>query len=148
MNNFLTIAEVVPTYRRPVTGLYAVRMPEQVAHVTRQILDVDCTREHFIVYHLDGNHQIINYNIAGIGTANSCPVHPRDVFQAVLLNGSVSIVVAHNHPSGSTTPSKEDVDITKKLTKAADLLRIKVLDHVIVTNDGYRSMRESNDCTF
>jgi DNA repair protein RadC len=148
MESFLTIAEVVPTYRRPVTGLYAIRRPEQVANVTRQILDVDNNREHFIVYHLDGNHQIINYNIAGIGTANSCPIHPRDVFQAALLNGSVSIIVAHNHPSGNISASREDINITHDIVKAGELLKIKVLDHVIVTNDSYHSMRENNDCKF
>jgi DNA repair protein RadC len=71
-------------------------------------------------------------------------VHPREVFKAALLANSTAIIVAHNHPSGSETPSLEDLETTKTLIAAGELLGVKVLDHVIVISTGLTSLRESH----
>ena len=142
MKDEITISEVVATYRRPITTRPLVRFPEHVANLFRRIIDVDDTREHMIVFHLDGNHTVTNYNIAAIGTANFCSIHPREIFQPALLNGAVSIVIAHNHPSGSCSPSREDRDVTHRMNQIAGLLKITLLDHVIVTANDYCSLRD------
>ncbi|MBZ0189092.1 MAG: JAB domain-containing protein [Candidatus Obscuribacterales bacterium] len=71
-------------------------------------------------------------------------VHPREVFKAALLANSNSIIVAHNHPAGSLTPSGEDIDVTSTLIKAGELLGVNVIDHIIVSSNGITSLRESN----
>ncbi|MFN9292342.1 MAG: JAB domain-containing protein, partial [Planctomyces sp.] len=83
--------------------------PEQAAAFIRSILS-DNSREHFVALYLDGAHRIACYSIVSIGTANSCPVHPRKVLQRAILCGAVSLLVAHNHPSGVLTPSREDIN--------------------------------------
>ena len=141
------ICEVTAAYRRPITALEKIRDPDNIAKLTREIIGSD-GREHFIVFHLDGNHAVVNYTVTSIGTANSCQVHPRDIFQAALLVGSVSIVLAHNHPSNNEQPSKEDISLTGKLVDAGKLLGIKLLDHVIVTDTDFYSLRESESPLF
>lgn len=102
----------------------------------------DNSREHFMALFLDGAHQIISYATLSTGTANSTQVHPRELFQAAILSGSISLIVAHNHPSGSLSPSEEDRQITKRLVSAGDLLGIRVLDHLILSDAGYFSFKE------
>lgn len=105
---------------------------------TMQRLD----REEFRVFHLDVKNRMVGYEVVSVGSLNSSIVHPREVFKAVLLNNSASIICCHNHPSGDLTPSREDIEITQRLKKAADLLGIRLLDHVIIGKDGYRSLAE------
>lgn len=138
------ICEVVPTYRHPINALTAIRQPREVAALVSSIIDVDNGKEHFIVLHLNGNHRVAGYSKISTGTANKCDVHPRDVFQSAILAGSVSIVLAHNHPSGDTEPSPDDHKVTKRLKDAGEMLGIKVLDHVIIGHHGaFYSMQES-----
>jgi DNA repair protein RadC len=78
-----------------------------------------------------------------VGTINECLVHPREVFKAAVMTSAAVVVVGHNHPSGDTTPSQQDLDLTKKLIEAGKILSIGVLDHVIVGDPGrYTSIRE------
>ena len=100
--------------------------------------------EHFVALYLNGQHQVAAYSIVSIGTANQAPVSPREVFQRAVLTGAISIVVAHNHPSKSTVPSHEDRAVTTRLREAGELLGIKVLDHVIVTNSAFLSMKDDD----
>ena len=118
--------------------LSAIQGPDHVAQFVRSIL-TDNSREHFVALYLDGANQVVSYSIISIGTANMSIVHPREVFQRAILAGAVSIVVAHN-PSGILTPSQEDIEVTR-LEKAGDILAIKMLDHVIVTNVAHHSIR-------
>jgi DNA repair protein RadC len=113
--------------------------PADVAGAFRRVVP-DNTREHFVVFHLDGAHRIASYQLAHVGTANQCPVHPREVFQAAVVSGAVAVVVAHNHPSGCLLPSDEDVRVARPLRDAGDLLGIRVLDSLIVTTDGFASV--------
>jgi DNA repair protein RadC len=103
----------------------------------------DNAREHFMALFLDGGHQIISYATLSIGTATSTQVHPREVFQAAILSGSVALIVAHNHPSGSLSPSEEDRQMTKRLVSAGHLLGIPVLDHLILSDSDFFSFNEA-----
>lgn len=99
-------------------------------------------KEHFVIFCLDSRNKIIKKEIVSIGTLNSSLVHPREVFEPAIKFLSAQIVISHNHPSGDVHPSDEDIQITKKLLKAGNLLGIEVIDHVIVSNDKFLSLKE------
>jgi DNA repair protein RadC len=92
--------------------------------------------------------EVITAQLLFKGTVNSCHVHPRDIFRFALLANAVSVVVGHNHPSGTSLPSGLDVEISKNLKEAGALLQIPVLDHVIITRTGHYSFadRKWKDC--
>jgi DNA repair protein RadC len=100
------------------------------------------SEEHFVSFHLDGKNQVIGYHIVSHGTLTASLVHPREVFKAALLANSNGLIVAHNHPAGSLTPSPEDVEVTKQLIKAGNILGVKIVDHIIVSSNGSQSLRE------
>ncbi len=80
-----------------------------------------------------------------IGSLNANIVHPREVFYSAIVDGACSIVISHNHPSGSTAPSQNDIDITRKLIEGGRIIGIDVLDHVILGDDwNFLSMKEEN----
>src|SRR5680860_193925 len=89
-------------------------------------------KEHFVVFYLDSRNQEIKRDIISVGTLNESLVHPREVFENAIKHNAASIILAHNHPSGDTEPSQDDIEITKKLVHAGKILDIKVVDHVIV----------------
>jgi DNA repair protein RadC len=99
-------------------------------------------QEHFIVITLDGASHIIQTRTVFIGTLNQSLVHPREVFANAIADRAAGIIIAHNHPSGNLEPSQADRRITQRLKEAATLLGIDLLDHVILTRDGYRSFAE------
>lgn len=94
------------------------------------------TKEHFYTFTLDTKLKITGVNLVSIGSLDSSPVHPREVFtSAINTPGTACVIVAHNHPSGDPTPSIQDIEITERLKNAGAVLGIKVLDHVIIGND-------------
>ncbi len=99
-------------------------------------------KEHFIAIYLDTKNQEIAREVISIGTLNASLVHPREIFEPAIGNLAASIILVHNHPSGDTKPSEEDILVTKKLVDSGKLLDIHVLDHIIVTNAGYTSFKE------
>ncbi len=101
-------------------------------------------KEHFVVFYLDSRNQEIKREIISVGTLNESLVHPREVFEPAIKYNTASIIVAHNHPSGDLEPSSDDVEITKKLLHAGKILGIKVIDHVVVTRDGSKSIDLQN----
>lgn len=101
-------------------------------------------KEHFRIILLDTKNQIIAMEEISIGTLNASIVHPRDVFKIAIKRNSNSIILIHNHPSGDPTPSKEDINITNRLIEVGDLLGIKVLDHIIIGDMDYISLKEKN----
>jgi DNA repair protein RadC len=96
-------------------------------------------QEHFIVAMLNGASGIIGYKIVTIGLTNRTLVHPREVFREAIKRNASSIIIGHNHPSGSLDPSIEDDSVTKRLKEAGEILGIAVLDHIIVRRTGYYS---------
>lgn len=87
-------------------------------------------------------NRVLGFTIAAVGAIDSCPVDPRTVFRAAVALGASGIVASHCHPSGDPTPSKDDIELTKRLKAAGDLLGIQLLDHVIVTDTARVSLRE------
>ena len=92
-------------------------------------------KEHFVVFYLNARNQEIEREIISVGTVNASLVHPREVFEGAIKNNATSIILAHNHPSGNTEPSQDDIEITKKLLHAGKILDIRVVDHVVVTGE-------------
>ena len=113
----------------------------QVAEFVRSIL-TDNSREHCIALFLDGSSKIASYSIISIGGANSAPFAPRELFQRAVLVGAISIVLVHNHPSGSLSASQADHALTIRLKEAGELMGIAILDDVIVTDQDSISLRE------
>lgn len=100
-------------------------------------------QERFAVLLLDVKHRIIGTHIITIGSATETIAHPRDIFRAVIKQGATRLIVAHNHPSGNTEPSPEDIHLTRQLLSGAQLLGIPLLDHLILGNGEFRSLRQS-----
>jgi len=101
-------------------------------------------QEHFITITLDGANHVIEKRVISIGTINQSLVHPREVFSPALSDRATSIILAHNHPSGGLSPSVEDINITQRLRESAKLLGIELLDHVIVSKNGYFSFKDED----
>lgn len=102
-------------------------------------------REHFIVLTLDGASRVIDKRVISIGTLNQTLVHPREVFRPAILDNSAGIIIAHNHPSGQLEASLEDRRVTKRLKEVGTLIGIELLDHIIVSKDGYFSFRDEDE---
>lgn len=90
--------------------------------------------------YLNVHNRVIANEVISMGTVNANVIHPREVFRAAIEYNAVAVVLAHNHPSGEPTPSKEDVEVTNQLIQAGKILGIRVLDHVIITADSYSSV--------
>jgi DNA repair protein RadC len=101
-------------------------------------------QEYFITITLDGANNIIEKRVVSIGIVNQTLVHPREVFADALIDRASSIIIAHNHPSGILEASIEDIKITKKLEESSKILGINLIDHIIISNNGYLSMKEEN----
>ncbi len=99
-------------------------------------------QEHFILVTLDGASHIINTHTIFIGTLNQSIVHPREVFATAIEERAANIIIAHNHPSNTLAPSQADINITKRLKEVAKLVGIELLDHIILTKDGYYSFSD------
>lgn len=103
------------------------------------------TQERFAVLLLDIKHRIIGSKVITIGTATETLAHPRDIFREVIKRGATRVIVAHNHPSGSLDPSPEDITLTRQLLKGAHYLGIPLLDHLILGNGDWASIRQRSD---
>lgn len=101
-------------------------------------------REHFVCLHLNSRNQINAAETVSIGSLNATLVHPREVFKAAILNNAASVILAHNHPSNDSTPSRDDIDLTRRMVQAGELIGIEVLDHIIVTPNSFLSMKQAN----
>ena len=103
----------------------------------------DAAQERFVVVLLDGRHRFLREVTVSQGTLTASLVHPREVFRQALREAAAAILLVHNHPSGDPSPSREDVEITERLVRAGRILGVDVLDHVIVAEQGYVSLRET-----
>jgi DNA repair protein RadC len=126
--------------REPETKAKPITMPADVERFLEPLKYNDV--EQFVALHLDAKSNVIGYQIVSQGTLTSSLVHPREVFKAAILSNSNSLIVAHNHPAGSLDPSDDDRSTTRQLIEAGQLLQIPVVDHIIVSVKGIRSVRE------
>ncbi len=100
-------------------------------------------KEHFLRISLNGAHEVLSVNVVSIGTLNRTLVHPREVFSEPVARSAAGIICAHNHPSGKTDPSREDIELTERIKSAGDILGISLLDHLIISETGYFSFLEN-----
>ena len=98
-------------------------------------------REIFMALFLDTKLKVESKKIISIGSLDSAPVHPREVFGPAVRRGAAAVIVAHNHPSGDPTPSPDDIAVTMRLVDSSELIGIRLLDHIIVGNGCYTSMK-------
>lgn len=103
----------------------------------------DARREEFRCLLLDTKNRVIRDETVSIGSLTASLVHPRDTFTSAVRESAAAVIFVHNHPSGDVRPSQEDILLTKRLVQAGELLGIRVLDHVIVGNDGHFSFRDN-----
>ncbi len=101
--------------------------------------------EQFGVVLLDTKHRLLRTTVLSVGTLDASIVHPREVFRAAATAGAAALVLFHNHPSGDPTPSDDDIALTRRLVRAGDLMGIAVLDHVIVAESRFCSLRERGE---
>ncbi len=99
-------------------------------------------QEHFAVVLLDTKNGLLGTQIITVGTATETLVAPADVFRVVIKQGATKVIIAHNHPSGNVEPSEADIDLTKRLLQGAQLLSIPILDHLILGQGNYQSLRQ------
>ena len=135
----------------------AIREPEAAYRLMRPLIDGATSgnsQEAFYAILLDTKNMVIcTPCLTSLGLLDSAPVHPREVFREAVRQSAASVILAHNHPSGDPTPSKEDIDITRRLLEAGRILGIRVVDHVIIgrpsaSMPGYVSLREKNLVAF
>ncbi len=116
--------------------------PETIFHFLKEKIGSE-KKEHFVIMFFDVKNKLIVDDVS-IGILNASLVHPREVFKKAILNNTSHVIIAHNHPSGDPSPSNEDIDTTKRLVEAGKILGISVIDHLIITEDGYISFKEKN----
>lgn len=102
---------------------------------------IDKDKEYLYLLSLDSRLRLISKDLISIGTVNTTLIHAREVFKKAISNSAVSIILVHNHPSNDATPSDADIEITKKLYTAGKLLGILVLDHVVIVEESYTSIK-------
>jgi len=126
----------------------SINKPEDLARILQDILKTedryDQDKEHFWAIGLNSRNIIQYLELVSLGTLNASLVHPREVFRLSVHKAVASIIVAHNHPSGNAEPSREDLEITKRLVEAGKILGIEVLDHITVAGKEYLSFKEKN----
>lgn len=127
--------------QRPVNGPTVIRSPRDVADYMMEEMRY-LAQEHFVVLFLNTKNHVLGHETIFVGSLNASIVHPREVFQAALRRNCASIICLHNHPSGDPNPSPEDAEVTRRLVEAGKIIGIEVLDHVIIGNGCYTSMRE------
>jgi len=137
------LREVVVNYRGARRKAPVIKDSQSVVRFLKKTL-IDNSREHFIVLYLDTVNQVIGFTVSAIGTQKSCPVNIGEIFQKAVLLGANSLIVAHNHPSGSTHPSKQDRAVTQRISDAGEILDIPLLDHIIFGGKAHFSFNETH----
>ena len=111
--------------------------------VWNELKDIrDNKKEHFVIFFLDARNQEIKREIISVGSLNANLVHPREVFEPAVRHLAAQVILAHNHPAGDLKPSEQDIEITKRLVEAGDILGIDIVDHIIVTQNGFLSFKQ------
>ncbi|WNC15443.1 DNA repair protein RadC [Brevibacillus brevis] len=119
----------------------SIRLPRDVAELMMPEMRY-LTQEHFICLFLNTKNRVIGKQTIFIGSLDASVVHPREVFKEAIKRSAANVICLHNHPSGDPTPSREDIKVTKNLMEAGEVVGIPLLDHVIIGDDGYISLKE------
>ncbi len=156
--SLLALPNIGPS--RAETILALPRLLERMGHKFNYGRSVSCSREVFDIYRhsfglakrerfmvltLNTRNRIIAEDVAAIGTVNTVHVSPAEILRQAILNSAANIICIHNHPSGDPAPSAEDRSLTDRIARAASLMGIRLLDHLIITRDSYYSFSDSAD---
>lgn len=120
---------------------YTIRSPEDGAKYVMNDMRF-LSQEHFVCLYLNTKNQVLHKQTIFIGSLNASIVHPREVFKEAFRRSAASIICAHNHPSGDPTPSREDIEVTKRLSECGKIIGIDVLDHLIIGENRFVSLKE------
>lgn len=141
----VTIAAAIEIGKRLASwesaGKPVIRSPKDVADLLMPRLRYE-QREQFQVVLLSTKNHVLSMPVISVGSLNASIVHPREVFKEALTYSAASMILVHNHPSGDPSPSSEDIHLTKELVQAGKILSISVLDHVIIGDNKYVSLKE------
>ncbi|WP_143415122.1 DNA repair protein RadC [Geobacillus sp. E263] len=127
--------------RLSYNGRYVIRSPEDGAKYVMEDMRF-LSQEHFVAIYLNTKNQVIHRKTIFIGSLNASIVHPREVFKEAIKRSAASIICVHNHPSGDPTPSREDIDVTKRLAECGRIIGIELLDHLIIGDQKFVSLKE------
>ena len=117
-----------------------IKTPEDAAGlVMEEMRHLD--REHFRALLLNAKNQVIGQEVISIGTLNSSAVHPRELFKNAIKRSAAAIILIHNHPSGDPSPSREDIEVTRRLLEVGHLVGIEILDHLVIGDNQFNSLR-------
>ncbi|UAL54819.1 DNA repair protein RadC [Metabacillus dongyingensis] len=120
---------------------YVIKSPQDGANYVMEEMRF-LSQEHFVCLYLNTKNQVLHKQTVFIGSLNASIVHPREVYKEALKRSAASIICIHNHPSGDPTPSREDIEVTKRLTECGKMLGIELLDHLIIGEQKYVSLKE------
>lgn len=138
-NDVLYVVTVRRRRRRKVPD--AIRQPQAAYQLVHPLIR-DLDREHFYCLHLNTRHTVMEIDLVSVGSLSASIVHPREVFRRAISRGAASLILAHNHPSGDPEPSEDDLEITSRLARVGELVGIPVLDHIVLANGSFVSLRE------
>ncbi len=127
--------------QKELDNKYTIRSPEDAANFLIPEL-APLQQEHFVALYLNVKNQILHKQTIFVGSLNASIVHPREIFRVAIRRSAAAIIVAHNHPSGNPSPSPEDIDVTKRLIEAGQILGVDLLDHLIIGDHQFISLKE------
>ncbi len=143
-----TIGEIELSYRKKIkTPFQKITNSQTANECIRKVFPVTQInyREHFYVVYLNNSNEILGYQLISVGGITATMVDIRIVFQGALLAHATAIILCHNHPSGSVKVSRPDKELTEKIQAAGELLDIKILDHIIITENNYYSFADDGN---
>ena len=130
-------------FARNISCVGDLHTPKRIVDVMNDIFALeDCAEEHVYMIALNQKCRPLGFFQISHGTVNATPANPREILIRALLCGATGIVMVHNHPSGNPTPSEEDMDLTRHLKHATQMVGLKLLDHIIIGREGYVSLEE------
>lgn len=120
---------------------YVIRSPEDCANYVMNDMRF-LSQEHFVCLYLNTKNQVLHKKTVFIGSLNASIVHPREVYKEALRRSAASVICLHNHPSGDPSPSREDIEVTKRLVESGKIIGIELLDHLIIGENKFVSLKE------
>lgn len=132
------------------TGIKKITTPEDIYQIMAPIYSqndkADREKEQLYMIGLDTRNNIKTIDLISMGTVNETLVSPREVYRTALIKGCISIILVHNHPSQEPTPSQADIDVTKRLKEAGEVVSVNLLDHLIYTDTSFTSLKQMGVC--
>ena len=143
MGENYTIVELTALIKEKAQAYERIKSPQNVFEHLAEYIDKE--QEYFLLLTLAQNSRIIDTHEVTIGILNQSLAHPREIFRRAILDNASGIIVAHNHPSGEPTPSSADSAVTRRLKEVGNVIGIELLDHVIISQQGWYSYLEEGE---